>query len=47
MKRGDLRDPDLLDEPPLDPQAPRYMTRLQRALYAPAKSPPQRNLSGL
>ena len=32
MKRGDLRDPDLLDEPLLDPQAPRYMTRLQRAL---------------
>ena len=22
MKRGDLRDPDLLDEPPLDPQDP-------------------------
>jgi hypothetical protein len=32
MKRGDLRDPNLLNEPPLDVEAPRVMTRQQRAL---------------
>ena len=32
MRRSDLRDSNLLGEPSLDVEAPRVMTRMQRAL---------------